>query len=496
MKFTRLITRPTLLASTLVLTSILTAPMAQAQFDLKDLIPKTPPSQMPGQTPDNNQTTSSSSDKHPVILKYLTPGDSYWNTISLNKEQKVNQVIAKCGDGIVMPLKCSDLATQVIFDNKTDPEVGAAAQEFLTTIPDKDKPSEVEFALVPKIGGVSMYGRNMVNWGIEYIGLAGDKAAVPTLQSLIDSDAKCTNLVCRPKYEVVRSLWWIGDKSASKTIASAMENTKCTYDHKRYGAYWLGLWGSKDAVDVCKKALRDEKDNDVKGACMGYLGKVKDTSATTAMLRQMDTQEKYVLPALTLMGDPQATAGLKEVLGKYQANQYIYRIPVLMALASSGQASAWQEITKNYLPKNQEDMTKLIATWAPLLKDNKMAAQVKKDLAAALGKIKGNDDSAQMMKLALNSALAQMGDAKALGAVTTALNSSKSDLRQAALEALGANLNYSYNVYNGLGWAGIGDTSVLPKLKEFYEVESSADLREMALNAALEVKARAKAKAK
>jgi HEAT repeat protein len=492
MPFSRLFTRPTLLASTLVLTSILTAPMAQAQFDLKDLIPKTPP----GQTPDHNQTTSTSSDKHPVILKYLTPGDTYWNTISLNKGQKVNQVIAKCGDGIVMPLKCSDLATQVIFDNKTDPEVGTAAQEFLTTIPDKDKPSEVEFALVPKIGGVSMYGRNMVNWGIEYIGLAGDKSAVPTLQSLIDSDAKCTNLVCRPKYEVVRSLWWIGDKSASKTIAGAMENTKCTYDHKRYGAYWLGLWGSKDGVDVCKKALRDEQDNDVKGACMGYLGKVKETSATGAMLRQMDTQSKYVLPALALMGDPQATAGLKETLGKYQANQYLYRIPVLMALASSGQASAWQEVTKNYLPKNQEDMTKLIATWAPLLKDNKMAGQIKKDLAAALSKIKGNDDSAQMMKLALNSALAQMGDAKALGSVTTALDSSSSDLRHAALEALGAQANYSDSAFNALGWVGIGDNSVLPKLKAFYEVESSADLREMALNAALEVKARAKAKAK
>jgi HEAT repeat protein len=480
--------KSTYLAAALLLASSLVPQTAQAQFDLNNLL----------QNKSNPVTsgTAAASGKHPVILKYLTPGDEYWNTISLNPAQKVNQLIAKCGEAIGQPFKCPDLASQLAFEQKSDAEVVASAQEFLTTIPSSDNPSGLDFALNPKLGGVKMYGLKLIDWGIEYLGLAASKEAVPSLSALIDSDAKCHNLVCRQKSAVVKSLWQIGDKSAAKTIAGAMENTKCFSDHKRYGAYWLGLWGSKDAVGVCKKAFKDEKDGEVLTGCMNYLGLVKETSATPQILRMLESQEKGAVMALTVMGDPAALDGLKEVLAKYGDNQYLNRIPVLMALAASGHAPAWQEVVKKYLGKGQEDMTKLISASAVLLKDGKMGAQVKKDLAAALAASKGSDENAQLHKLALNSALAQMGDKNALNALLKELNSSKADLRERALEALGGNENYSYNLYNGYGMVGISDTSVIPKLKAFYEAETTEKLQEMALTAALEVSARAKAAAK
>lgn len=483
-----------LLSASLVLSGLMLP--AQAQFDLKDLIPggnKTDGSSSAPTTPGGNDPKYNT--KHPIVLKYLVPSDEYWGSASLNKGQKISQEIDKCGES-TKPVNCNDLAAKLVFDQQADADVTASAIELLSIEPAAKEPDSFQFVMIPPMGGVSMYGRRLTDWSLDYIGLGRQTAAIPALKNLIETDVKRTNLVCGQKYPIVKSLWWMGDKSTSSAIAGAMENTKCVYEHKRFGAYWLGLWGSKDATELCKKSFRDEKEGAVVAGCMNYLGLIQDKSATPLILRQVEQQEAAAMQSLTLMQDPAAVDGLKEVLAKYSSdNQYLNRIPVLVALAASGHAPAWQELVKKHL-KGHEGMTREVAASGVLLKNSKLAAQVKKDLSAALAAIKGNDEDAQLQKLELNSALAQFGDKAALTALVKLLDSSNSDLRLKALEALGGNDNYPENKFNGYGLVGIADTSVIPKLKAFYEVEGNATQQQMALTAALEIQARAKAAAK
>ena len=420
---------------------------------------------------------------HPILAKYWDM-DQYGNVKGYVKTAKLSELTSKCLDKWSNPLVCDVTAEKAVFET-LDADTITMAKDFLTIQDSK--------LVIGQTGNTPKY----TGWAISLLGIIRDKTNVKLLTDLIDTDEKCTDLVCAQKEDILRALWRIGDKTTIPAILTAMGNTKCINSHKKWAAYYLGLWGTKDATDVCKKAFKDEQDNDVMAACMLYLAMIKDTSAIPHMLRLIETNEVSVVKALAVMKDKSAVEKLKEILAKYKPVQYTYRIPILTALAACGDAGAYKELN-TYLtnPKGNNSEKEEAANWGVLLKGTPFEAQVKKGLSDVLKGVKGNDYDAQRFKIALNSALAILGDKNGLNAVLKELNNTKDDIKEIALKTLGGDDNYPYNKYNGFGILGLADTSLIPKLKEFYELERNTSLQQMALTAALEINARAEAQKK
>lgn len=293
----------------------------------------------------------------------------------------------------------------------------------------------------------------------------------------------------------------------------ALETKGSLLEFKQNALRLMARQGSDDGVAYCLNVLKKGDDKSVTKVCTWYLAERGTKDAGDIMLRNIDGSDAtWFLHAVGILGVKEAVDVIKP---KYEKDADAEPImPVTVTLLNLGDKShdyaadmvAWIHGRR---PLSVEDRAKKAAdlkdkkkksaadTWKKREEqDNERAAKaacieatyiVNKDAAKkiddALRATAKRADWPEASTMAWG-ALAQRGDKAAVAELAKLLNSPKEDVRDIALDQVGARYQDSQSFPQYQGRVGIvTDASLLPALAKYYENEQKADKRELALRA-------------
>lgn len=310
------------------------------------------------------------------------------------------------------------------------------------------------------------------------------------------------------------ALWGAGDKDkAVPALQRLVEADARLREFKGVALLALARWQSDAAVPYCTKALTSETDTSHVERCIEYLAARKVKAAIPVMVRNMEKYKETVVRALGQIGDASGKAGVKTYLEETAKSPWV-RAPGLVAAINLGDESAWAEYTlllNGKKPEVKKDkpakakkrgkkakasgadeemvddrLLQVAAMESVFLVNPKHFAKAKAILAKHAAK---KSDKEWKIWVYPTLAMAQRGDAKAAKELVAALDSSKTDIREAVINGIGGlDLHLGSNVVNrGLGV--VPSAELAQAMLKYYDTESNKQKKEKALYTAFAIEA-------
>jgi HEAT repeat protein len=281
---------------------------------------------------------------------------------------------------------------------------------------------------------------------------------------------------------------------------------------KKVALAHLARLGSDDGVAYCTEVLVKGVDKDMTKTCAWYAGERKVAALAPALIKRYEEQTVVFGRALGMIGSKEAIPVLKETYEKFLGSSIA--LPATVALLNLGDkshdyAGDLASMIAGRRPlsmadrsrkaedlkakkkgadkrwKDREDQTdENVAREAALESTYAVNAAAAKAIDDALAKTAAKTDWPRASTFA-TSALAQRGSKTAIAALVAALKSPKKEVRQIAIDALGARADSPDTFAEFVGRRGIAaDATVPPALLAAIDTESDENTRRDLLRAA------------